>query len=132
MGAPIDRPQFSPSLWQSPPQLCDASHLKLTDQQTLAFLDDCLGHFGPNSVVYISFGTFYGMSSRPDLIELLLHTLLESRRPFVYAVNKMKPYLSHAIKRRIEEAELAHMVDFSPQHHVLAHLATGWYLVRHK
>lgn len=95
----------------------------------MKFLDRSFKRHGKNSVVYVSFGTFYGMSLRPDLIELLLESLLHSGKAFLFAVNKLKPLLSKRILARLEQSELAHITDFSPQHHVLAHPVTGWYLV---
>lgn len=117
-------------MWDTPPRLVPTESLNETHQKTLSFLDACEHQFGINSVVYISFGTFYGMSSRVDLIEMVLHSLLHSKKPFVYAVNKLKMFHSTEIQAEMERSPTAHMTDFSPQHHVLAHPATGWFLVR--
>lgn len=79
-----------------------------------------------------SFGSEYSPSKRPDLLELLVDTLLDTRDPplpFLFATATTGELLSDAIHERVQKSEIGRFVRFAPQQLVLQHPATGWFLV---
>ncbi|KAF5378020.1 hypothetical protein D9757_009861 [Collybiopsis confluens] len=122
-------PQFPPQWWDEgiPKQV---SVLSDEDQRTLSFLDDMESRYGKQSVLYISFGTLYVPSERPQLFDALIKTILaaEPPLPFVFAGAKSGGILSDSAKKLIEECGRGLLADFVPQQALLKHDATGFYL----
>lgn len=76
------------------------------------------------------------MEKRPDLIETLLHTLIafnerstENKIPFVFATATTSHFISAALREKAENLGIGHFCAFAPQHSILNHPATGWFLV---
>ncbi|KAF8305675.1 hypothetical protein DL93DRAFT_304678 [Clavulina sp. PMI_390] len=110
--------------------------LSQNDQDVLAFLDEAERRFGEQSVLYISFGSEYSPSLRPDLLELLVDTLLSTTPPlpFLFATATTGKLLSSEIHERVlrtrinERGAFGMFTKFAPQMTVLEHPATGWFL----
>ncbi|KIK53865.1 glycosyltransferase family 1 protein [Collybiopsis luxurians FD-317 M1] len=86
--------------------------------------------FGKKSVLYISFGTLFVPSQRPQLFDALIKTILaaEPPLPFVFAGAKSTGILSEEAKKAIERCGRGLLADFVPQQALLKHDATGFYL----
>ncbi|KIY47179.1 UDP-Glycosyltransferase/glycogen phosphorylase, partial [Fistulina hepatica ATCC 64428] len=87
--------------------------------------------FGPHSALYISFGTVFTPSERPDLVETLIETLLAADPPFpfIFASGYIQKSLSPEIRSRVQASGRGLLADaFVPQQAILKHAATGWFL----
>ncbi|KAF5379273.1 hypothetical protein D9757_010676 [Collybiopsis confluens] len=119
---------FRPSI---PPSMVGRRNSQTNeDQRTLSFLNDMESRYGKQSVLYISFGTLYVPSERPQLFDALIKTILaaEPPLPFVFAGAKSGGILSDSAKKLIEECGRGLLADFVPQQALLKHDATGFYL----
>ncbi|KAF9515824.1 glycosyltransferase family 1 protein [Hydnum rufescens UP504] len=122
-------PQFSESAWDG--RLDDPNvSLNEEDQAVLSFLDSCEKRFGINSAIYVSFGTVYSPSRRPDLLLTLIDSLLsaEPPLPFVFATVTTYHLISEATRTKVIESGLGIITRFAPQQMVLQHPATGWFM----
>ncbi|KAF8305674.1 UDP-Glycosyltransferase/glycogen phosphorylase [Clavulina sp. PMI_390] len=113
--------------------------LSQNDQDILAFLDEAERRFGKQSVLYISFGSEYSPSLRPDLLELLVDILLDTSPPlpFLFATATTGQLFSSSIHERVlqtrtkegdQAGPFGMFSKFAPQMTVLEHPATGWFL----
>ncbi|KIY48064.1 hypothetical protein FISHEDRAFT_44001, partial [Fistulina hepatica ATCC 64428] len=87
--------------------------------------------FGPRSALYISFGTVFTPSERPDVVETLIETLLAADPPFpfIFAGAYMQKSLAPEIHSRVQASGLGLLAEaFVPQQAILKHAATGWFL----
>ncbi|KAF8327593.1 uncharacterized protein EI90DRAFT_3126930 [Cantharellus anzutake] len=117
-------PQFPPSFWAR-------EATAIVHHESIEFLDDCEKRFGANSVVYISFGSLYSPSQRPDLLETLIESLLstEPPLPFLLATATIGDVISDRVRKLVSESGGKGLITgFAPQLHVLQHPATGWFL----
>lgn len=127
----LRRPQYPREWWDDgiPSQV---QILSDEDQQTMNFLDKMESQYGPNSVLYISFGTVFIPTERPQLFDALIKTILEAEPPlpFVFAGGKTNSILTAEAKAQIVNSGRGLLAGFVPQQAILKHKATGWYLVR--
>ncbi|EJU04017.1 UDP-Glycosyltransferase/glycogen phosphorylase [Dacryopinax primogenitus] len=98
------------------------------DKTCLAFLDKALTQRGPDSALYMSFGTLM----YPDLehIRYLLEVLmsLEEPIPFIFATAGMRPIVSDEMAKKVNESGRGLIVPWAPQQAIFLHPATGWAL----
>ena len=73
---------------------------------------------------------FFFPARRPDLITHLIETLLSlpNPRPFLLALGSPISSLSDDLRTRVAASGRGLICGFAPQHDVLAHPATGWFL----
>jgi len=79
-----------------------------------------------------SFGSEYSPSKRPDLLEILVETLLTTNDPplpFLFATATTGGLLSPELHERVKKSGVGMFVMFAPQQLVLQHPVTGWFLV---
>lgn len=127
---PTYRPQYPREWWEDgiPSKV---QVLSEEDQQTLSFLDKMESQYGPNSVLYVSFGTVFIPTERPQLFDALIKTILEAEPPlpFIFAGGKTNSILTAEAKEKIVNSGRGLLAGFVPQQAILKHKATGWYLV---
>ncbi|KAF7313026.1 hypothetical protein MKEN_00987600 [Mycena kentingensis (nom. inval.)] len=109
----------------------DGATLKIMDEKVRAFLDSALGEHGSNSVLYISFGSFFFPIVQLPHVEALINTLLSMSFPFVFA-------LGGALARNALPQDLIERVNaggkglicqsWVEQRAILQHEAVGWFL----
>ncbi|KAF9527938.1 hypothetical protein CPB83DRAFT_855468 [Crepidotus variabilis] len=125
-------PQFPERLWMGKEdQGTNAGALTEEDEEVMSFLDVAEKRFGSKSVLYISFGSTYSPSKRPDLLEVLVQSLLtvEPPLPFVFATATTGYLISDALRHRVKNSGGRGMfAKFAPQQRLLQHSATGWFL----
>jgi len=123
-------PQLSEAAWDSD----DSSQFEAGapgDAEILSFLDMALEKYGKNSAVYISFGSIAWPVYRPEMVEIIVDSLLaiEPPIPFVFATPKspVMPVekISAATRKRIHESGRGIVSDWAPQVRCLKHPATG-------
>ncbi|KAI0745747.1 UDP-Glycosyltransferase/glycogen phosphorylase [Earliella scabrosa] len=92
------------------------------------FLDEHLVSHGERSVVYVSFGSLFWPSDTAKLCAVL-EVLAEQNIPFVMSCGAEFSTQSPAdIQERLSQYKHAVITDWVPQHALLNHLATGWYI----
>lgn len=76
------------------------------------------------------------MEKRPDLIETLIQMLLEINSgsdglqlPFIFTTFTTKDLIPITLRQKIEQAGVGIFCKFAPQHLILRHSATAWFLV---
>lgn len=76
------------------------------------------------------------MEKRPDLIELLMQMLFEVNSgpnglqiPFIFTTFTTKDLIPPELRQQIEKAGVGIFCQFAPQHLILRHPATAWFLV---
>ncbi|GJE98881.1 glycosyltransferase family 1 protein [Phanerochaete sordida] len=91
------------------------------------FMDDVLQRHGPQSLVYISFGTLV-WPSEPDRLWTVLDVLLARHIPFILAHPAPSAHIPSTISDKLSATGLALLTPWAPQRAILAHPATGWFL----
>ncbi|KAE9409398.1 hypothetical protein BT96DRAFT_807036 [Gymnopus androsaceus JB14] len=86
--------------------------------------------YGPNSVLYISFGTTFLPFNTPHLFDALVKTILaaDPPLPFLFAGGTTNKLLTAEHREEIKKSGRALLAGFVPQQAVLKHEAIGWYL----
>ncbi|KAI0645550.1 UDP-Glycosyltransferase/glycogen phosphorylase [Trametes meyenii] len=95
----------------------------------MAFLDAQFASRGPQSVIYISFGSLFWPRD-PAKLSAVLDVIMEKGIPFVmsHAASSAWP-LPDDLKARIAAYGNGIVSDWVPQQALLEHPATGWYLM---
>ncbi|KAJ6569865.1 hypothetical protein DFH09DRAFT_1277941 [Mycena vulgaris] len=96
-----------------------------------SFLEIALGQYGPNSVLYISFGSFFFPVATPQLVEALVNTLLHLEKPFpsVFALGGKLASLPKQLIETVKASGKGLGCDFwVEQRAILQHAAVGWFL----
>lgn len=99
------------------------------DRAVHDFLGSALRRFGPESLVYVSFGTLYWPNDRPDIIRTIVKCLVASQKPFIIAKGPAG-FIEPEQRDAIAQSARGILVDWAPQVKVLQHKATGIFLVR--
>ncbi|KZW02232.1 UDP-Glycosyltransferase/glycogen phosphorylase [Exidia glandulosa HHB12029] len=93
-----------------------------------SFLDTHLALKGPQSVVYICFGTHMWPEENIDHLWALLNALTERNLPFILSHSSPLARITDEIKERYADGTIGVIVPWSPQQAVLAHKAIGWFV----
>ncbi|EJU04040.1 UDP-Glycosyltransferase/glycogen phosphorylase [Dacryopinax primogenitus] len=91
---------------------------------SLHFLTQALEQHGPQSAVYVSFGSAF--FPPPEQISILLEMLLELDPPLPFVFTASRRKLGTELLKKIEDSGKGLIVDWAPQQSVLAHPAIGW------
>ncbi|KAE9409401.1 hypothetical protein BT96DRAFT_872820 [Gymnopus androsaceus JB14] len=122
-------PQYPETWWNGgiPPQI---QALSTEDKQVMSFLNEMHKRYGPNSVLYISFGTTFLPFNTPHLFDALVKTILaaDPPLPFLFAGGTTNKLLTAEHREEIKKSGRALLAGFVPQQAVLKHEAIGWYL----
>ncbi|KAJ7194199.1 hypothetical protein GGX14DRAFT_476586 [Mycena pura] len=96
-----------------------------------SFLEDALRQYGPNSVLYISFGSLFFPVATPHLVEAFVNTLLdlETPLPFIFTLGSQMASLPKELVERVNKSGRGLVCDFwVEQRAILQHAALGWFL----
>jgi UDP-glucoronosyl and UDP-glucosyl transferase len=130
IGKDRDRPTFHLGPMLPPTSNMDTSSSSIGSHlEVMSLLDSVLASHGPQSLLYISFGTQHFPSDLTNLA-ILLQTLSHRQLPFIFAhpthgslpstfVNSLPPLTPSAPYL---------LTGWAPQQAVLAHPACGWFL----
>lgn len=91
------------------------------------FLNSALRKFGPNSVIYISFGTLFWFK-KPELFWAILDLLIENGIPFMMSVASPFMVFPEEMKHKINNSGFAYCSKWMPQTEILKHEACGWFM----
>ncbi|KAJ3744145.1 hypothetical protein DFH05DRAFT_1525159 [Lentinula detonsa] len=101
----------------------DTEHREVTH-----FLDSVNERFGPRSLIYISFGTFFWPPEQEKLVAVI-ETLLANQIPFIFSHSSpMANNLSTEFLASINNSGFAMEMVWSPQETILQHKVTGWFI----
>ncbi|KAJ6569786.1 hypothetical protein DFH09DRAFT_429694 [Mycena vulgaris] len=109
----------------------DVAPVPPTNEVVSSFLENALGQYGPNSVLYISFGSFFFPVATPQLVEALVNTLLHLEKPFpfVFALGSKLSSLPKQLIETVNASGKGLVCDFwVEQRAILQHAAVGWFL----
>ncbi|KAJ7433431.1 hypothetical protein B0H11DRAFT_760755 [Mycena galericulata] len=109
----------------------DAPPAPLTNTVVKSFLDNVVSQYGPRSVLYISFGSFFFPIATPELVEALITTLLdlENPFPFVFALGAKLATLPKELIERVNSSGKGLICGFwVEQRAILQHGGVGWVL----
>ncbi len=124
ISARFHSPQFTSNQWNG------VLHpLNSAEQPVIDFCDKVVKAHGEKSMIYISFGSLFWPVARPDLITALVDALTAAGKPFLIAGGSPMCCFEPGVMDKIAERGLGKVGGFVPQTHVLAHPATGWFLV---
>ncbi|KAL5487463.1 hypothetical protein ACEPAI_5571 [Sanghuangporus weigelae] len=96
-------------------------------QEVEVFLNESLDKFGPNSVVYISFGTVW-WSSQPEKIWTFIDDLLELGVPFLMSHASRVATVPEHVSVKVKASGLGYFSKWLPQQMILLHKACGWFV----
>ncbi|KAJ3972819.1 hypothetical protein EV361DRAFT_981749 [Lentinula raphanica] len=92
------------------------------------FLDAMKERFGPKSLIYISFGTFFWPPQQEKLIALI-ETLLANQIPFIFSHSPpFAASLPAEFFASINDSGIAKEMPWTPQEAILRHDVTGWFI----
>ncbi|KAE9403761.1 UDP-Glycosyltransferase/glycogen phosphorylase [Gymnopus androsaceus JB14] len=93
----------------------------------VSFLNRIQSEFGPNSLLYMSFGTVFWPEAQ-DRLWAVLDGLIVKRQPFLFSHPSPFQKFPDEMKKKIADSGIAMEVDWAPQELILAHPVTGWFL----
>ncbi|KAJ6575668.1 hypothetical protein DFH09DRAFT_1150832 [Mycena vulgaris] len=114
-------------------ELCwsDAPPVPPTNALIRSFLDNAVGQYGAKSVLYISFGSLFFPIVTPQLVEVLVNTLLYLAKPFpfIFALGGKMASLPKELIETVNGSGKGLICDFwVEQRAILQHAALGWFL----
>lgn len=128
--------QYSEKSWELGTSSADATaESQAEDARVLGYLDEALKTHGPQSVAYVSLGSWAWPQKRPEVVEQLIEGLLNVEPPisFVFAVAGGKDPsaggLSDEYRKKVEQSGRGILTPWAPQVKVLKHEATSFFLV---
>jgi len=95
-------------------------------EELLEFLDKTLQTHGPNSLLYISFGSIFW--PKEEHIGKLINILLELNFPFILAHGSPMATIPDEVSEKIKSSGIGMHSPWTPQQLILSHPATGWFL----
>ncbi|KIK62654.1 glycosyltransferase family 1 protein, partial [Collybiopsis luxurians FD-317 M1] len=99
-----------------------------SDNETLRFLDSIQEQFGPNSLIYISFGTFF-WPPQQEKLDALIGTLIANKKPFILShASPLAAQIPSELLTSIRSSGIGLALSWSPQETILHHEATGWFI----
>ncbi|PAV16812.1 UDP-Glycosyltransferase glycogen phosphorylase [Pyrrhoderma noxium] len=113
---PLDFPLFEKPRDQNPSTL-----------EALNFLNSSLLKHGPQSIVYISFGTLFWFK-KPELFWPIIDILIENNVPFMMSIASPFAVFPDETLERINSSGLAYCSKWMPQTEILRHEACGWFM----
>ncbi|KAJ7751883.1 hypothetical protein DFH07DRAFT_825790 [Mycena maculata] len=109
----------------------DAAPVPPTNAVVGTFLNNVVSQYGPRSVLYISFGSFFFPLATPQLIEALVNTLLDLDNPFpfIFALGGKMASLPWEIIDRVNSSGRGLVCEsWVEQRAILQHEGVGWFL----
>ncbi|CAD6893224.1 unnamed protein product [Tilletia controversa] len=131
----LQKPTYAVNVRVSPKDRADLAlstkrlqALSPPEKEIISFLDNALATYGPESVLYLSFGTAFAPFTTPWQVDIFIDTLVEYRRPFIFSQASVQPIMNPGLEARIkkaQEAGLCGTASWIPQEAVLHHKALG-------
>ncbi|KAM5530920.1 hypothetical protein V8D89_015410 [Ganoderma adspersum] len=93
------------------------------------FLDATLKMSGEKSLVYISFGSMFWPSTKPENVWAVLDVLIELNIPFI--LSHASPFAANVpeeIQQKVKAYGKGVLSPWTPQQLILDHPATGWFI----
>ncbi|PAV19564.1 UDP-Glycosyltransferase glycogen phosphorylase [Pyrrhoderma noxium] len=91
------------------------------------FLNRAHDTHGPNSVLYMSFGTVW-WSKEPEKIWAVVDTLIEKGIPFLFSHASPMAIIPEEVTAKVKASGLGLMATWLPQQMIFRHKACGWFL----
>ncbi|EIW73591.1 hypothetical protein M231_04197 [Tremella mesenterica] len=110
------------------PELVNNPRYPTDDGRVKKFLDECLAHYGENSVVYISLGQVGWPFRRPELIDNLVNSLLDAGIPFLFALAATDAELTPETLAKVQASDKAEISSWVNQREVLKHSAVSTFV----
>ncbi|KAH8917753.1 glycosyltransferase family 1 protein [Atractiella rhizophila] len=127
--------QQAPIVWEAGDLKNDGSLEKSpatlsVNREGLEFMDRCEIEHGTESVLYISFGSFFWPTQHPEIVEDLVEALLSISPPlpFLFALSSPLANLSPSLSARIKTSPQCLFLPWVPQTLILQHRALGLFL----
>ncbi|KAK7007570.1 hypothetical protein R3P38DRAFT_3027970 [Favolaschia claudopus] len=117
-------PQLNELCWADEP-------VAPSNQRVKSFLDTAVKQYGPKSVLYISFGSFFFPIAQPHMVDALIETLmkLDQPFPFIFSLGGQLASLPAELIQRVNESGKGLICDFwVEQRAILQSGAVGWFL----
>ncbi|WVQ79781.1 hypothetical protein IAT38_001881 [Cryptococcus sp. DSM 104549] len=118
-------PQFPKAVWDG---VAPRHAHGPCDEKVFQFLDSMEAKHGARSVCYISFGSLFFPSLRPEIVIYLLQTLRQAGIPILFALPAGLAFVPQTVTQELEGMEECCYVEFAPQWAVLDHAATGFFV----
>ncbi|KAI0783052.1 UDP-Glycosyltransferase/glycogen phosphorylase [Abortiporus biennis] len=97
------------------------------DSEIQQFMNSILKSHGKESLLYISFGSFF-WSTEPDKIWAFLDIVMEQNIPFIMSHGSPWAVVPDEVKAKVEKYGQGILSPWSPQQAILAHPVTGWFV----
>ncbi|WVQ84878.1 hypothetical protein IAT38_007041 [Cryptococcus sp. DSM 104549] len=102
------------------------------ERKVMEFLDNVVTKWGKRRAVYISFGSVVWPHRRPEIIEILVHSLLKADPPIPFLFATLAPgaasSIPAALRQEVLDSGRGIIVDSAPQHSVLQHEAVRFFV----
>ncbi|ORY26782.1 hypothetical protein BCR39DRAFT_540197 [Naematelia encephala] len=120
-------PQFNERTWaKAEEKETEIQHVQEDD--VFHFLDKALQQHGAKSVCYISLGSIFWPTLRPEIITVILRSLLDLSIPFVFATAASDATIPEELLDEVKRSGRGLIVKWVPQVQVLKHKAIGAFL----
>ncbi|KAH9914503.1 UDP-Glycosyltransferase/glycogen phosphorylase [Epithele typhae] len=91
-------------------------------------LDDTLARSGPQSLLYISFGSMFWPVGSPEKVWAFLDVVMEKDIPFIMSHASPMAVVPDEVKTKVQAYGKGILSPWAPQQTILDHPATGWYV----
>ncbi|EJC97776.1 UDP-Glycosyltransferase/glycogen phosphorylase [Fomitiporia mediterranea MF3/22] len=95
--------------------------------EAMAFLDSALQKYGPNSVVYMSFGSAF-WPSEVEKTRAIIDLMIKERVPFIFAHASPFSAMPEDMTEKIKASGFGYSSNWVPQRAILDHKACGWFI----
>ncbi|RXK35723.1 hypothetical protein M231_07012 [Tremella mesenterica] len=122
-------PHLDIEIWQANNPKVRTSYTS-DERRVVKFLDGMQKEYGSRSACFVSFGSLMWPSTRPELLECLVETLIEAEPPLPFlfaAASALASWPDHLIKK-VEESGRGMIVKWAPQLTVLQHESIHFFL----
>ncbi|KAI0785582.1 UDP-Glycosyltransferase/glycogen phosphorylase [Abortiporus biennis] len=91
------------------------------------FMDSVLSSRGPQSLLFISFGSVF-WPTEPEKIWAVLDVILDKKIPFIMSYGSRWADVPDSVKEKVEKSNIGILSQWAPQQAILAHPVTGWFM----
>ncbi|KAI9066615.1 glycosyltransferase family 1 protein [Trametes sanguinea] len=105
------------------------TRLSQNETEVIRFLDNTLNDSGERSLLYISFGSFFGPANSLEKLWAFLDVVMELGIPFLLSLASpsLGPFPTEVVDKLIAHGK-GSLIQWAPQQIVLEHPATGWFV----
>ncbi|PAV19567.1 UDP-Glycosyltransferase glycogen phosphorylase [Pyrrhoderma noxium] len=125
-----DKPIYAIGPISSPPTMEEVKAELASNPISLEveeFLNRAHDTHGPNSVLYMSFGTVW-WSKEPEKIWAVVDALIEKGVPFLFSHASFIAVIPEEVTAKVKASGLGLMAPWLPQQMIFRHKACGWFL----